>query len=116
MLGEKYFEVNGTGYTPSQFKYELQAVENVTESEAGTELIDVKRLDKHVFQVSWDGIDAELVDKIDEWCRSSTVDVTYRGTIYVCRARGMNANLLNKAWKYRRSDGLWNVSVTLTQI
>ena len=116
MLGRDYIEINGVGYTPSQFSYELQAIEDVSESEAGTELIDVTRLDKHVFHASWEGIDATLLGQLEEICKARTVSLTYKGDTYLCRARGINPQLINRAWKYRHSDGLWNVSVNFTQV
>lgn len=116
MLGKDYIEINGTGYTPSQFNYELQPIEDVAESEAGTELIDVTRLDKHIFHASWEGIDGTILEQLEGFCKLRTVSLTYKGQSYTCRARGINPQLINKAWKYRHSDGLWNVSVNFTQI
>lgn len=116
MLGENYLTVNGVGLTPSQFSYEFSPIEEVTESEAGTELIDVKRLDKRVFHASWEGIDATLLGALEDMCTTRTVTLGYDGETYVCRARGINPQLANKAWKYRHSNGIWNVSITFTQI
>ena len=116
MLGENYLTINGVGYTPSQFSYELSTIEEVTESEAGTELIDVKRLDKHIFHATWEGIDATFLEALESMCMARTVTLGYGGGTYVCRARGINPQLANKAWKYRHSNGIWNVSITFTQI
>lgn len=116
MLGTGYVEIEGVNFTPSEFEYELQPVEEVTESEAGTELVNVTRLDKHVFRATWEGIDAELLDQLERLCKSPTVTLRYRGEEYECRARGISPKLARKAYKYKRSDGIWTVSVTFTQI
>lgn len=116
MLGKEYFRVDGTGYTPSGFQYEIQAVEEVEQSEAGTDLINIIRMDKYVFKTSWEGIDADLLDELVAMCKRATVNVTYRNKTYCCRARGIDPKLAKKAYNYRHSDGLWDVSVTFTQI
>ena len=116
MLGTNYLTINGLGYTPSDFSYEIQAVEDINDSEAGTELINVRRLNKYVFYATWEGIDASVLNRLIAYCGLQTVTVEYQNVTYVCRARGINPRLIKKAYKYRASDGLWNVSVTFTQI
>ncbi len=116
MLGRNYVVIDGTGFTPSDFNYELQPVEEVETSEAGTELIEVKRLDKHVFHASWEGIDSTLLATLEALCKKRTVTVVYREESYTCRARGISPSLASKSWKYRHSDGIWNAAITLTQI
>ena len=116
MLGENYLEIDGYGYTPSEFEYEIQAIENVEESEAGTELVSVTRLGKHIFRGTWEGIDSDLLGRLEKICMASDVKLKYRGEEYKCRARGIAPKLARKAYKYRRSDGIWNVTITFTQI
>lgn len=116
MLDRNYFEVDGVGYTPSDFEYEVKAVEAVNESEAGTELVNIRRLDKHIFHASWEGIDVKLLDELISICQKSTVTVGFRNGTYICRARGITPKLAKKSYLYRHSDGLWNASVTFTQI
>lgn len=116
MLGRNYFEVDGVGYTPSDFEYEVKALEDVNESEAGTELINIRRLDKRVFRASWEGIDSKLLDALVAICQKPTVTVRYRTGTYICRARGINPKMAKKSYLYKRSDGLWNASITFTQI
>lgn len=116
MLGEDYIYISGNEFTPTSFGYELQAIEEVMQSEAGTELVNIQRLDKHVFTASWEGIDSDLLDVIEGLCQLPTVDMWYRNNVYTVRARGAAPSLINKSYKYSRSDGLWNVSVTFTEI
>lgn len=116
MLGNDYIKIDNVAYTPSDFSYELQALEKVNQSEAGTELVSVVRLDKHVFHATWEGITSTLLDAIEALCKKPTVTLLYRNVSYTCRARGIAPQLLKKTYKYRRSDGLWNISIDLTQI
>lgn len=116
MLGSDYIQINSISYTPSNFSYALHADEDVFKSAAGTDLVNVVRLDKHIFTLSWEGIDSDLLDQIEALCKEPTVTLTYRLHDYTCRARGISPQLLNKSYKYRRSDGLWNMQITLTEL
>lgn len=116
MLGVGYLIIDGVAYTPSDFEYEIKPIEDVNLSEAGTELINATRLDKHVFQARWDGIDSTLKDQLLALCLKPYVEVKLEGETFICRARGANPKLLKKTYLYRKSNGLWNVSLTLTQI
>lgn len=116
MLGNDYITINGVGVTPSDFSYSLESDEEIFKSAAGTELVNVTRLDKHVFTLSWEGIDATMLDRLISYCKLPTVTVGFRGNTYTCRARGISPELLKKAYKYRHSDGLWNASLTLTEL
>lgn len=116
MLDNGYLTIDGKRFTPSNFDYEIVAEEEVNKSEAGTELVNIIRLDKHVFRALWEGITADMVDELEEMCMRPTVIVTLRGKEYICRARGINPELLKKAYKYRYSDGLWRATVTFTEL
>lgn len=116
MLGRNYIVADGTPLTPSDFRYELQPVEEVETSEAGTELINVSRLDKHIFHASWEGIDSTLLETLEGICKKGTVTLVYKNESYVCRARGISPSLANQSWRYRHSDGIWSAEVVFTQI
>lgn len=116
MLGENYIQIDGRDFTPSGFDYAILADETINQSEAGTELVTATRLDKHTFNLMWSGITAELLDVIESFCVKESVILIYRDKEYVCRARGAAPKLANKAYKYKRSDGIWEVSITLTEI
>lgn len=116
MLGSDYIKINNVEYTPTSFSYSIQSDENVFKSAAGTELLNIVRLDKHVFTLTWDGIDSTLLDTLEGYCKIPTVTFSYRSEDYLCRARGIAPQMLNKSYKYRRSDGLWNITITLTEL
>ena len=116
MLGAEYIKINNVKYTPSTFSYAIQSDEDVFKSAAGTELLNIVRLNKHVFTLTWEGIDSTLLDTLEGYCKVPTVTFNYRSTDYTCRARGIAPQMLNKSYKYRRSDGLWNITITFTQL
>ena len=116
MLGAEYIKINNVKYTPTSFSYAIQSDENVFKSAAGTELLNIVRLNKHVFTLTWEGIDSTLLDTLEGYCKVPTVTFNYRSTDYTCRARGIAPKMLNKSYKYRRSDGLWDITITLTQL
>ncbi len=116
MLGDNYIEINGVKLTPSTFDYQIAAVETVNQSEAGTDIVITSRLAKYTFNASWTGIDSSLLDTIEGFCLENTVTLKYKEKEYTCRARGAAPRLLGKSYKYRRSDGLWDVNLTFTQI
>lgn len=116
MLGLNYIEIDGKAYTPSSFNYQLAPIENVFQSEAGTDIVLSSRLDKHKFYVSWQGVNDSILDEIENMCTKTIVELKYRNKTYTCRAREFTPELMPKTYKYRRSDGLWNISCTLTEI
>ena len=68
MLGAGYIKINNVEYTPSTFKYKSNPVENVLRSEAGTDLVNVVRLRKYTFELTWEGITYELMSELEAYC------------------------------------------------
>lgn len=116
MLGSDYIMINNVNYTPTSFGYSLKSHEQTFTSAAGTELRNIVRLDQHIFNMTWEGIDSTLLDALEALCELPTVTLVYRHQTYTCAARGIAPDMLNKSYKYRRSDGLWNASFTLTEL
>ena len=116
MLGEDYIKINNIEYTPSTFKYKSDPVENVLRSEAGTDLVNVVRLRKYAFELTWEGITYELMSELEAYCYSRLVTLKWKGTEYSCRAREGNSTMIDHSWRYRGSDGLWNFSMSLIEV
>lgn len=116
MLGNNYIVIDGVGFTPSGFDYNFNPIEEINQSEAGTELVSVSRLDKTIFNLAWKSVDSVLLDQIEAVCKKPYVTVTYREKEYKCRARGFVPKLTPMAHKYKRSDGIWDVTINLTEI
>ena len=116
MLGSEYIKINNTKYTPSTFSYKSDAVENSMVSESGHDMVVAVRLKKYVFSLSWEGITYELMSELENYCYEPMVNFKWKGVTYECRAREGSSGLVNYSWKYKRSDGLWNFSMTLKQL
>lgn len=117
MLGKRFLQINGEAIPNpvSGFKFQLTADETVNLSEAGTELVRVRRLNKHTFSGTWH-LTSFWLDKFETWCTSNSVQVTYRGNTYLCRMRDFNPQLVENSEYTETSEGLWTVSPTMTEI
>lgn len=121
MLDEKFIKINDKSYTPSTWDYSYDPVESVSQSEAGNDLVITTKLDRHVFNASWNGITYELMSELESYCLQDTVKLTVQKSAnmfetYNVRARGIAPAMLPKSYKYRRSNGLWNISITFTEV
>lgn len=119
MMNGGYLKINNVtvAVPPKHYKEGFDPKENVNESEAGTDLVDVTRLNKRVIKLSWEGIYSDFVAIIEGWSNSATVTVQYNGgTSFSARARGFEKEMIEKSYLSTASDGIWNASVTLYEI
>lgn len=113
MLG-KYITINSTLMpNPEEFEYTYPPDENVFTSEAGTQLTNVKRLDRLTFSASWN-CSSRLRDQLLVLCKTPSVLVSIDGATAVSgRLRLAGGPKLVKDSEYtNRTDGLWVVLVT----
>ena len=117
MLGKRFLQINGTPIPNpvTNFSPSFTADETITLSEAGTELGRVRRLDKRVFSGTWH-LTSFWLKKFETWCMSNTVIVTYLGESYTCRMRDLNPRMIDHSEWVENTDGLWEVTPTLTEI
>lgn len=116
MLGSGYLTIGSKTYTPTTFSMSYQAIENSMVSESGKDLVSAVRLNKAKFNVSWKNIDADLKDELMGYTTQPMVSVTFASVARNCRARDAQANMVDWSWKYSGSNGLWNFSMTLTEL
>lgn len=117
MLGKRYLIVNGTPIPNpvSGFSITFDEDETISISEAGTELGRVRRLDKRVFRGTWN-VTSFWLEKFEAWCKLPTITLGYQGDFYTCRMRGFAPKLANNSEFVNTSDGLWTLSLTITEI
>lgn len=116
MLGKKYLQINGVAVpNPVSLKIDYEADETISLSEAGTELVRVRRLNKRKFSGTWN-LSSFWLNKFEEWCTSNSVMLTYQGQTYYCRMRDFNPQLVENSEYTETSEGLWTISPTLTEI
>ena len=117
MLGNRYLKINDeTIPNPvSGFKVQLEVDETINTSEAGTELVRVRRLDKHKFSGTWH-LTSFWLKKFETWCTSNSVTLTYQNETYTCRMRDYSPSLVENSEYTETSEGLWIISPTFTEI
>lgn len=117
MLGYRFLKINNTPIPNpySGFKVTFTPDETINTSEAGTELVRVRRLNKRTFSGTWQ-LTSFWLNKFKTWSTSTTVKVTYQGNDYTCRMRGFNPTLAQDSEYSDNTDGLWIVTPTFTEI
>ena len=116
MLGRQFLKIDNVILPRTTgFDFELEAVESVSQSEAGTDLVVTTRLDKHIFKADWT-VSSFWLDKFEAICKEKTVVVPYKDVDYTCRARGFAPQLIEDSENIEGTDGLWKISLTLTEV
>lgn len=113
MLG-RYISINGTVMpNPEKFSYTYPPDENVFTSEAGTQMSNIKRLDRLTFAASWN-CSSRFRDELLVLCMTPSVSVSIDGgTAVDGRLRLSGGPELVEDSEYTNgTDGLWVVSVT----
>lgn len=113
MLG-KYIKINGELMpNPTAFSYRYNPDENVFTSEAGTELTNIRRLDRLSFSASFN-CSSRLKEKLEVFCKTASVSVSINDETAVDgRLRlGGDITLVEFSEYTNGTDGLWSVPVT----
>lgn len=113
MLG-KYIKINdSTLPNPVSFTYTYNPSENVYESEAGTQLSNIRRLDRLSFSASFN-CSSRLRDTLVTYCKTPSVSVKIdNGTVVNGRLRlSGDIALVEGSENNEGTQGLWTVPVT----
>lgn len=101
---------NPTAMTESYSNNEV-----ISLSEAGTEIGNVTRLQKKTFTCTWNA-SSTLKTTLETMCAEPRSLLTIAGTSHYYRARIISAVLVaNSEWA-DRTNGLWTIRVTLTEV
>ena len=115
-LGSEYLKFNSVDIpNPSAFNIQYENIEDVVNSEAGTELAIVTRLQKRTFSCSFDCTSTWL-NKFRTMCGLSSGTLVYLSESITCRARIEYATLAPNSEYTNRTDGLWTVTVSFTEV
>lgn len=118
MLGRKFIKVDGVRLPSptSGPKNKPKDYENVMTSEAGTDLVDVIRLQKKniscTFQVSsfWKA-------KLEAICNESTVSVQIgTDTAFTCRPRLTSCDMYQDSHLVDGTDGLYTMTINFLEV
>lgn len=114
MLGE-YLKFNGKIFpNPKTPKKNSKAIENVSQSEAGTDLVVVVRPSKLSWSFSFDLSKAKR-DLLENICKEEATTMEYMGNTYTVRVRDFSEELVEGSEWLKAIDGLYTCSVNVTE-
>lgn len=110
-----YLKFNGSDFpNPTSVTMTSDTIENVNQSEAGTDLVTMVRASKLSWSMSFN-LSSKTKDVLKALCREETVSMLYMGTTYTVRIRDYNEQLVaNSEWA-TNTDGLYVCSVKVME-
>lgn len=114
MLGY-YLKFNGVDFpNPNTPSMSSQAIENVSQSEAGTDLVVLVRPSKKSWSFSFN-LSSKMRDVLKGLTLLESVSMTYMGTSYTVRIRDYQEQLVPYSEWAVNTDGLFTVSVKVME-
>lgn len=116
MLGN-YLSFNGTQFPNPlpQSTVRSQTIENVSQSEAGTDLVVMIRGSKKIWNMSFN-LTASKKDFLFGLCSDERTTMVYMGQTYRVRVRDYSESLVEGSeWLNASPNGLYTCSVTVTE-
>lgn len=114
MLGE-YLKFNNVVFPkPIAPTMASKTLENVSTSEAGTDLVCIIRASKKSWNFKFN-LTAPKKDIIKALCADETVSMYYMGTTYTVRIRDYSERFIDGSEYLTRTNGLFEVSVKVTE-
>lgn len=115
-LGNNYLTYNSTALpNPDQMTIDYENVENVVRSEAGTDMAIVTRLQKRIFTCTFNVTSAWLAT-IKAICATTSGTLGWNGETFTVMARISNASLQPYSEHLARTNGLYVITVTFTEV
>lgn len=116
-LGSTYLTINGnTLHETSSFSIQPQVIENVYQTEAGTDTGVLIRSGKVKMVCGWENAPDSFRTLAEGFCAAATVSVTFDSVTRTMRARNLKEDLVRYSNRYDGSKGLWNISFELEEI
>ena len=116
MLGANYFKFNSLDIpNPTAMYVDYDNIETVAQSEAGTDLAIVTRLKKRTFNCTFQCTSTWLAT-FKTMCGLTSGSLLFQGETITCMARINNSTLLSNSEYADRTNGLWTVTVTFTEV
>lgn len=115
-LGNNYLKFNDVYIpNPESMSVDYENIENVAQSEAGTNLAIVTRLQKRTFNCTFNCTSAWLTN-FKSMCGLSSGTLLWLGESIEAMARITNAALQPYSEHADRTNGLWVITVTFTEV
>jgi hypothetical protein len=110
-----YLKFNNTIFpNPVSATMTSKTLENVTVSEAGSDLVVMVRPSKKAWSLSFN-LTSRTKDILKALCLEESVSMEYMGTNYTVRVRDYNESLVQNSEWIERTDGLFECSVKVTE-
>lgn len=110
-----YLKFNGTAFpNPASVTLTSQTIENVNQSEAGTDLVTMVRASKLSWSMSFN-LSSRTRDVLKSLCRAETVSMLYMGTTYTVRLREYQEQLVENSEWAANTEGLYVCSVKVME-
>lgn len=116
-LGSTYLTIDGNAlHETSSFSIEPQVIENVFQTEAGTDVGIFVRGGKVKMSAGWEGAPDTFRALAEGFCSAPTCTVIFDNVTRTMRARNLKEQLVRYSNRYSGSKGLWNISFDLEEI
>lgn len=117
MLGSEYMTINSLPIPNPQsgIKIGYANIEKTNQSEAGTDLAIVTRLQKRTISFSAK-VTSEWKKRFEDICALTQTTLVMNGETITVRARLDSANLEKYSEYAQRTDGLWTLGIKLTEV
>lgn len=114
MLGDYLIFDNETFPNPVSNKLTSKTIENVSQSEAGGDLVVVVRPSKKAWSFSFNLSPAKK-EILEGLCKSESTSMTYQGVSYTVRVRDYQEELVEGSEWLATVEGLFKCSVKVTE-
>lgn len=117
MLGDNYMTLNGVSLPNPKdgIQISYQNIERTAQSEAGTDLAVVTRLQKRTF--AWTAFATSAwLDKYKSICALSQCSFVFLGETITVRARISGSTMSANSEYADRTNGLWSVGIQLIEV
>ena len=115
MLGGDYLKFNGVTFPrPISPSRTSQTIENVNQSEAGTDLVTVIRTSKNKWNFTFN-LTSRTRDILKALCSDESTTMLYQGVEYNVRVRDFNEKFVDGSEWIERTDGLFVCSVKVME-
>lgn len=114
MLGDYLYFNNEQFPNPITPKKQSKTLENVSQSEAGTDLVCVIRPSKKTWNFKFDLTPAKK-EILEALCEEESTSMTYMGSSYTVRVRDFSEELAEGSEWISSVNGLFSCSVKVTE-
>lgn len=116
MLGDNYLVFENVPLpNPVAKNTNYDNLETIKQSVSGKDMDIIQRLQKRTFNCTFQ-CTSYWLDRYRQMCRLSEGDLVYRGETIRCRARIISDDQLADSEYAARTDGLYTVSITFTEV